>query len=214
MIKEPYFDNNDVVEWRELSNTQLNDEEFWRYGFWTISFLHVCLAKLFFLPIIIIILVGFLIISALVNFIVWKNWTSKVYYVALYGLFCNIPLRYMMEMYQDLVIAALVNIWLIGIESKSMALQFINFGLSLLFLILSFVSVILITIMILKWKFPPQLWELFASLRQARMPILFHVLFFGISRFVMGLLIAIGDKMPSTVAAFIFSFTCLLSVGI
>lgn len=117
-------------------------------------------------------------------------------------------------MYQDLMIAALVNIGLIGIKSWSLPIQIVNFLLSVGFLILSIGALVVVSIMICWRKYPQRINEFFASLRKARMPILMHVLLFGITRFVMALLIAIGNKIPSAVSAFVFSFLCLLSIGI
>ena len=72
----------------------------------------------------------------------------------------------------------------------------------------------MIAIMIWRRKYPSRINECFASLRKARMPILMHVLLFGTTRFIMALLIALGNKMPPTVTAFVFSFLCLISIGI
>lgn len=213
MIKEPYFETNSVTQWWSLVDTDLNDEEFRWYGFRSISFVHVCLAKLFFLPIILIILGFFLLIAFLLKLIIKKKATNMIFNISFYCLFFNVPLWYFLEMFQDIMIAALVNIGMIGKKTHSLAIQVVNIILSIIFLLLSVVSLILIILMIIRWKYPKMLWELFFSLREAWMPILLHICLFGITRFIMALLIAIGYRMPSTVTAFVFSLVCLFSIG-
>ena len=100
MVKDPYFDTNEVTKRRTLSDTHLQDEEFRRYGFWSISFLHVLLAKLFFLPIIMIVMFGMLLISIGLKIVKRDNKIVKnIHYFALFGVCFNVPLRYMLEMY-------------------------------------------------------------------------------------------------------------------
>jgi len=70
----------------------------------------------------------------------------------------------MLEMYQDLIISALVNIGLIASDSNSLPLQIINFILSLFFLLIFVVALVLIILMILTKHFPPKVRELFASI--------------------------------------------------
>ena len=75
-----------------MIDTGLNNEELKRYGFRSISFLHVLLAKLFFLPIVILILLVFFLLSLVIKTMIKKEFTTKVYNVAFYCLFFNIPI--------------------------------------------------------------------------------------------------------------------------
>jgi hypothetical protein len=93
MIKDPYFENYELEnKRRNMIDTGLNNEELKRYGFRSISFLHVLLAKLFFLPIVILLLLCFFTISLIVKIIIKKEFTTKVYNIAFYCLFFNIPI--------------------------------------------------------------------------------------------------------------------------
>jgi len=93
-------------------------------------------------------------------------------------------------------------------------MQIVNFLLSLTFIIIFLGIFVTLIITILKRKFTIMLREIHYSLWFAWMPILMNVLIFGISRFIMALFISIGDKMPPIITAFMFSFLCLVSIGI
>lgn len=99
MIKEPYFETNSVNYRWSLVDTDLNNEEFRWYGFRSISFVHVCLAKLFFLPIVLIILAFFLLFAFLLKKFVKKTFTNTLFNISFYCLFFNVPLRYLLEMF-------------------------------------------------------------------------------------------------------------------
>ena len=149
MVKEPYFDSNEVQK-RFLSDSNLEEDEFIRYGFVSVSFLHVALAKLFFLPIILVILTCFTFMALVLKLTLKSSIWLKLFSLSLYCLFFNIPLRYLIEMFQDLLIAAFVNVWLIGINTHSKPLQIANFILSLLFIL--FIIAIFIFILIIGYK--------------------------------------------------------------
>ena len=62
MVSDPYFER------RELSETGLIQHEFESYGFYSVSFLHVFLAKIFFLVLFGLFLVPITIVIAIITF--------------------------------------------------------------------------------------------------------------------------------------------------
>ena len=131
-----------------------------------------------------------------------------IFSLSLYCLFFNIPLRYLLEMLQDLLIAAFVNIRLIGINSHSKSLQIVNFILSLLFILLVLSLLIFLKFLMCNQKYPRPTNELFASFVKTWTARMTYILLFISSWFIMAIFIALGKSIPSSISAFIFTFLC------
>lgn len=93
------------------TTTTSENEKYTSYGFKSISFTHVLLSKLFLLPILLALFLVALFISFIFKCVFSKSSVvDKIFLFFKYLCFFNLPIRYMIEMYQDLMISALVNI--------------------------------------------------------------------------------------------------------
>ena len=99
---------------RSLSTLEIGPE-YEDYGLKTISFTHVLLAKFFFLPIFLALLVFALLIAlALKCAFKSNNIFMKIFAFLKSCLFFNLPIRYVQEMYFDLAIVGMKNLSFIG----------------------------------------------------------------------------------------------------
>lgn len=202
---------------RELASSETQDEWYQSYGFKTISFTHVLLSKLFLLPILFALFFVALIISFVFKCMFNKSWVmDKIFLFFKYFCFFNLPIRYVIEMYQDLMISALVNIWLMSKTDSFTVIFVVNIALACIFLLLTFVGVLALLIYFCTkiWKVAKKsssIYETFASFSPRSYPRIMHLLIFSISWFLMALFICLSDKMSSVAIAACFFVICCIS---
>lgn len=199
------------------TTTTSENEKYFDYGFRSVSFTHVLLAKLFLLPILLALFLVALVISFIFKCVFSKSWVAdKIFLFFKYFCFFNLPIRYLIEMYQDLMISALVNIWLLGRSSSFNVVLVVNIVLACMFLFLTFVGItaLLIYFCTKIWKTAKKtnsIYETFASFSPRSYPWIMHLLIFSISRFFMALLTCLNDKISSVAIAGCFLGICSIS---
>jgi len=181
------------------------------------SFTHVLLAKLFLLPILAALFFIAFIIALCFKCAFGKiQIVDKIFMFFKYFLFFNLPIWYVMEMYQDLVISALVNLSMLDRNKEFNVVMVVNIALACLFLFLTFAGVVLLLIYFckmirksaMKWL---SVYETFASFSPRSYPWIMHLLIFAISRFLMAIFICLGDHMPSVATAACFLVISVIS---
>lgn len=191
-IEDPF----DSDRWN-LATKETENEWYHAYGFKSISFTHVLLSKLFLLPILFVFFIFLLLVSFCMKCAVRHKITEAIFLFFKYMCFFNLPIWYMIEMYQDLIISALVNIWLLGKSESFTVILVVNIALACLFLFLTFCGVLALLIYFCTkiWrtvtKKPATLYETFASFSPRSYPWIMHLLIFSISWFLMALFVCL-----------------------
>ena len=191
--------------------------EFERYGFKSISFVHVILSKIFFLPIMLFFAILLYCYNGLWKCICWKStFIDKFYTFFKLSLFCNLPLRYFIEIHFDLIIAAIKNVSFIGTNKNYDALQMVNFALGLIYIVMTFGGMVALFVYFctLCGKTKDKKWtiqETFTSLWPWSYPRLAHLLIFSTSRFIIALFITLLPWVGGVTCAAIFFVVCVIS---
>lgn len=198
----------DNIEW-------INPEFEW-YGFKSISFVHVLLSKLFFLPILILLAIFCFVCTSCPKCICWKSkCIDKIFTFYKLSLFCNLPLWYFIEIHQDLMIAAIKNVSFIGTNKNYDAFQMVNFALGLMYIVLCFGAMVglfvyFCTLCGKTKKKQRGIQETFTSMSPRSYPWLAHLLIFSCSRFIMALFITLFPIVGGVACASVFLFVCLV----